>query len=208
MRYCLPMIVYSVDSFVNASIILDGMATEDNPLKPKERILIAARDMFLAEGYGSASVRKIAARAKVDPTLVIRHYGSKELLFLDALILDERLIPRTVDFDKHDIGRHIVSHIFMMEPYVKNIYVELMRASGSSSVAERMSAVLQELFEKPVIGMLEGEDKAIRASFIVSMMMGLMDSLWILKDERLTNLSVDQAVEIYGAAIQTVVDIR
>ncbi len=33
-------------------------------------------------------MRRIAAAAKVDPALVIRHYGSKELLFLETMQWD------------------------------------------------------------------------------------------------------------------------
>ena len=47
-----------------------------------QSIRLAATELFRRNGFGSTSVREIARLAGVDPALVIRHFGSKEELFL------------------------------------------------------------------------------------------------------------------------------
>ena len=59
------------------------------PGKPdtKAEILEAARTEFAASGYNGASIRGIARRAEVDPSLVLHYFDSKEALFTESLAL-------------------------------------------------------------------------------------------------------------------------
>src|SRR6185312_11070186 len=52
-----------------------------------QRILEAARAEFAARGFDGATIRGIATVAKVDPSLVMQHYGSKAALFASAVQL-------------------------------------------------------------------------------------------------------------------------
>ena len=56
-------------------------------LTTREAIARAAGQLFERHGYTGTSVRAVAAEAGVDPALVIRHFGSKEKLFLDTMDL-------------------------------------------------------------------------------------------------------------------------
>ena len=51
----------------------------------RARILRAARAEFAAVGYQRATIRGIAAGADIDPSLVMRYFGSKAELF-DAIV--------------------------------------------------------------------------------------------------------------------------
>ena len=51
----------------------------------RAEILASARELFAARGFGSTSVRAIAADAGVDPSLVHHYFGTKDDLFLAAL---------------------------------------------------------------------------------------------------------------------------
>ena len=50
-------------------------------------ILAAATAAFAESGYDRATIRDIAARAGVDPALVIHYFGSKDALFAEVLQL-------------------------------------------------------------------------------------------------------------------------
>lgn len=56
-----------------------------DPEETRRRVLGAARKLFSARGEGGASVRDIAAAAKVTGATVLHHFGSKEKLY-DATI--------------------------------------------------------------------------------------------------------------------------
>ena len=65
----------------------------------RARILAAARDKFARDGYNGATIRAIAEQARIDPSLVMRYFGSKEGLFAAAAAIDLELpalraIPR------------------------------------------------------------------------------------------------------------------
>jgi AcrR family transcriptional regulator len=45
-------------------------------------ILSAARDLFIAEGYQSVSIRKIAERIEYSPAAIYSYYASKDDIFL------------------------------------------------------------------------------------------------------------------------------
>src|ERR1043165_9795139 len=61
---------------------------ETNERQARERqavtasILTAARDLFVAEGYQSVSIRKIAERIEYSPAAIYSYYASKDDIFL------------------------------------------------------------------------------------------------------------------------------
>jgi len=54
----------------------------------KAGILAAARERFGTVGYQAATIRAIAADARIDPSMVMRYYGNKEKLFAAAAEFD------------------------------------------------------------------------------------------------------------------------
>ncbi len=49
--------------------------------KTREKILSAARDLFAKMGFAAASISKIAAKARINQSLIYHHFGSKEELW-------------------------------------------------------------------------------------------------------------------------------
>lgn len=47
----------------------------------REAILAAARDLFVAEGYGNVSIRKIAERIEYSPAAIYSYFPSKDEIF-------------------------------------------------------------------------------------------------------------------------------
>ena len=73
--------------------------------RTKAAILKAAQQLFADQGYERATVRDIAARAAIDPAMVIRYFGSKEGLFAQATAFDLKLPDLTVAMDRAQIVR-------------------------------------------------------------------------------------------------------
>jgi AcrR family transcriptional regulator len=72
-------------------------------------ILEAARERFASDGYERATVRAIAREAGIDPSMVMRYYGSKEGLF--AAVIDVELdFPDPDGIDPATIGVVLVEH--------------------------------------------------------------------------------------------------
>jgi AcrR family transcriptional regulator len=78
----------------------------------RRAILAAARQRFAEHGYERATIRAIAADAGIDPSMVMRYFGSKEQLFAAAAHLDLRLPDlRAVPRDRvgSTLARHMVA---------------------------------------------------------------------------------------------------
>ncbi|CAH2917681.1 MAG: hypothetical protein CPSOU_3104 [uncultured Paraburkholderia sp.] len=58
-----------------------GRPTHDDALQLRERLLDAAKSVFMREGFGAARVEEIASLAGVSKTTVYRQFGTKEELF-------------------------------------------------------------------------------------------------------------------------------
>src|SRR5689334_25384946 len=72
-------------------------------------ILTAARRRFAADGYQRATIRAIAADAGIDPSMVMRYYGSKDQLFAAAVDVDLRL-PDPSGIPRRKLGATLVAH--------------------------------------------------------------------------------------------------
>lgn len=57
----------------------------------RERILEAARALFGEQGFERTTIRQIAGAAAINPSLVIRYFGSKEGLFAATTEIDLRV---------------------------------------------------------------------------------------------------------------------
>ena len=69
----------------------------------KAVILAAAREQFAKSGFERATIRAIAADANIDPSMVMRYFGSKDQLFAAAADFDLEL-PDLSDVDRDQLG--------------------------------------------------------------------------------------------------------
>src|ERR1043165_9588181 len=81
----------------------------------KQRIVDAAREHFMRDGYEKATVRRIAAEAGVDVAMVYYHFGNKEGLF-NASVLDTPQHPlhqlaNLLDEGPDEIGSRLVRDV-------------------------------------------------------------------------------------------------
>src|ERR1700742_4522401 len=109
----------------------------------RSRILDAARRIFATAGYEGATVRAIAADARINPSMVIRYFGSKEGLFAAVADLDFKAghlggVPRK------KLGEAIVRHMLGMweHPQQGPALAEMIRASISNDAARQRVVAL------------------------------------------------------------------
>ena len=68
-----------------AALARDSEAIGASETPPRERILIAARDLFYRRGIRAVTVDEIAAEAKSNKMTLYRHFASKDLLAAEYL---------------------------------------------------------------------------------------------------------------------------
>src|SRR5271157_5212407 len=112
----------------------------------RDRILVAARRIFAENGYGRATIRAIAAEASINPSMVIRYYGSKEGLFAAVAKLDLK-VASVAGVPVAQLGEALVRHVLNQwdDPRDGAALPAMMRASISNEAArERIVAQFSE----------------------------------------------------------------
>ena len=174
-------------------------------LTTREAIARAAGALFEQHGYTGTSVRAVAAEAGVDPALVIRHFGSKEKLFLDTMDLQGHFGGATLG-PLEELGERLVATLLGPGRDVRfSAYRAMVRASDSDLVRARLIDALEEMFVGPLTPRLPGPDAELRARLIGAQVAGLLDQMALVEDPVLVSVVPARLARTYGAAIQALV---
>jgi AcrR family transcriptional regulator len=170
----------------------------------RESIRAAAAPLFAERGYGAVSVREIAAAAGYDPALVIRHFGSKEALFLATI---DAGLPQEVPLDGpiDDLGVRFVRFVLDPAHTVRQVFLGLLRASDAEEVGLRLRTVHERFFVAPLRARLAGDDADLRARLAGAMVGGLLYALWVAEDEELARRDPEDVAREYGALLQRLI---
>jgi len=171
-----------------------GAATRDS-------IRSAASVLFRERGFARTSVRDIATRAGSDPALVIRHFGSKELLFLDTMQLEMDHEP-LFDVPLESLGIRFITMLLESSDDVRGAYLGMVRGSGESRIAESLRAAHEQAFIRPLRARLTGADADLRARLAAALVGGLLYALWVVGDEALLAADHEDIAHHYGRLLQ------
>ena len=170
----------------------------------RERIRAAAAALFRERGLSGTSVREIAAAASADPALVIRHFGTKELLFLDTMQVDAEHGPLH-DVPVERLGRRWIEFLLDFSTETRATYLALLRGSTESAVAHRLASAHEDTFVAPLRARLEGPDADLRARLAAALVGGLLHSMWVVGDEALIATDHATIADRYGALLQQLI---
>jgi len=170
-------------------------------------ILRAARERFASDGYERATIRAIAADAAIDPSMVMRYYGSKERLFAAAAEFDLQL-PDLSAADPNRLGAVLAQH-FLHRWENDETLVALLRAAVTNASAEaRMREIFATQLEPvaaalaPGAGTPSGVDAPTRAGLIASQILGFALTRYVLRLPPIADLPPDVAVAWLAPTLQ------
>jgi AcrR family transcriptional regulator len=170
----------------------------------RRRILRAARQRFTTDGYERTTIRAVAADAAIDPSMVMRYYGSKEGLFAAATAFDLRL-PDLGAIAPEEWGAALVRHFFSRwegDADDDALRVLLRAAATNEAAASRMRAIFgRQLVPTLAKACPEGE-VAERAGLVASQMLGLAYCRYVLRLPPVAELGVERMVARVGPTIQ------
>lgn len=182
----------------------EARRTTPKSLRTREAITTAARELFTVNGFERTTVRDIGARAGIDPSMIIRYFGSKEALFAHVAEPDLHLLDlRDVNSDK--IGEAIVRHFLKQwdgDQAGRGMPVLLRSAASNEDAAERLRNIFREQVF-PVIASAGPADTAIvRAGLVASQLIGLAMTRYVLRLPPVVTMSDDEIVGYIGETIQ------
>jgi AcrR family transcriptional regulator len=150
-----------------------------------QRILEAAQIEFGERGLEGTTIRAIAQRAQVDPSLVIQHYGSKSDLFAIAIQL-----PRESTGD--DVAEHLLD---VLDVRLSELPPETRALVRSMLTAPEATRSLKAFLDERVANLaqaMDGTDAQLRAALTVSSILGLTIARHFLKLDALADISEEQ----------------
>ncbi len=169
--------------------------------RTRAAILDAAQKLFAQHGHDRATVRDIAAKASIDPALVIRYFGSKDELFVRAAAFDLRM-PDLSKVKRSQIGDTLIRRFLELGEGFTGMTVLLRSAASNDYAASRV----RELFAAQVLPAFarvgSRADAAERAGLVASQLLGLALCRYILKIPPVAEMSAEEIVKHIGPTIQ------
>jgi AcrR family transcriptional regulator len=165
-------------------------------------ILAAARGRFATDGYERATIRAIAADAGIDPSMVMRYFGSKEGLFAAAADLELRL-PDPRGVPREDVGR-LATEYFLTRWEDDGTLQALLRVGATNeAAAERLRQIFAEQLAPMVAAVAPaGADVAARAGLIASQVLGLALTRYVLRLPPVAGMPRGELVGWVGPTLQ------
>jgi AcrR family transcriptional regulator len=176
--------------------------------RTRAAILHAARERFAAQGYDRTTIRAVAADADIDPSMVMRYFGSKAQLFDAALTIDLRL-PNLAAVSHQELPAVLVRHFvdrWEGDPTDDALLVLLRSAVTNEQAAARTHAVFASQVAPALASALGEELAGRRAGLVAAQLLGLALTRYLVRLPAVTALSRDEIEEALIPAIRATLD--
>lgn len=169
----------------------------------KAVILDAARARFAVDGYAKATIRAIAADAEIDPSMVMRYFGSKDGLFAAAVQIDLDL-PDLAAAPPEAMGELLVRRFLAIwEGRENTVLLILLRSSiTDDKVADRFRAIFAEQVLPAVLRFGDPADAPRRGGLVVTQLLGIALCRYILRLPPVVEMRPDQLIADVSPVIQ------
>ncbi|MCP2343006.1 TetR/AcrR family transcriptional regulator [Actinomadura rupiterrae] len=178
------------------------MAFTERSAQTRAAILAAAQRRFAAEGYDRATIRGIAADAGIDPSMVIRYFGSKSALYTAASTID-LAVPVLKDDPDDAAASYVRAMLARWEEGGNAAEAVLLRTAPTRPEA---AAQVQEIFDREIVPAVRaarpGDPHAReRAALLLSQSLGVVYCRYLLGIEPLASMDVDTLAAMVANAV-------
>ena len=176
----------------------------------RQRIIDAARDRFMRDGYERATVRAIAADAGVDVAMVYYFFGNKEGLFsASALTGPEHPLHQLatlLDEGPDHVGAATGSPFSRALGRTAASFEPFMAVWRSAAIQPQARQVLHDALAGPVAKRVAAEfgvtDAELRVELVASHLAGLAFARYQLKLEPIASTAIEDMVAWMGPTVQ------
>ena len=175
----------------------------------KARILDAAAAEFGEHGYEATSMRAIARRAGVDPSLVHHYFDDKQGLVAEVVsvpLRPDRLVQAALDAPVDELGERLVRAVLTAwdsGPVRPAAVAALRSAIGQGPVARMLREFLRrEIMHRIAAALGDADDAELRAELAASQLVGVIMVRYVLAFEPVASVDVEELVRRVGPAVQ------
>jgi AcrR family transcriptional regulator len=175
----------------------------------KQRIIDAARERFMRDGYERATIRRIAADARVDVAMVYYFFGNKEGLFSASVLTGPEhplhQLATLLDEGTEQIGPRLVRR--MLERWDEaGAFEPLLTLWRSAAIQPLARKVLRDTLAGPIAERVVAEfgvpDAELRVELLTTHLAGLAFARYQLRIEPIASASVEDLVAWVGPTVQ------
>jgi AcrR family transcriptional regulator len=176
-----------------------------------DRVMRAALELFVSQGYHGTSMRQVARSAGLTPASIYNHFASKEDIFREVLQQNHpyhQLLPilesaQGPDAEKtlRDVAERAYKAIQARQELLHLLFIEIVEFEGKH-LGEIFAAV-----SPGILGFLNGLETAqgqlrpISKSNVLLSLVGLVMSQWILEAVFIKNIKLPGADDHFEAAL-------
>lgn len=178
----------------------------------RQAVLDAARARFSQDGFAGATIRKIAADAGVDASLVIQFYGSKDELFAAAMALSPEALKhfaQAFEGPEDKLGERITTAFLELwegDAEVSEPLLAMLRAAitNDQAAASLRDFIQARLVEQISPKLANAQDADVRAAFASAMLIGVVVGRDIVRVPVLASSDRVTMARLLAPAIQAV----
>jgi len=168
----------------------------------KAAILAAARERFAADGYDRATIRAIATDAAIDPSMVMRYFGTKQHLFATAAEFDLHL-PDLAAVPRRKLGAFLVAHFLDRWEADDALKVLLRTSLTNAAAAGRMQTIFTHQLAQAVAQRTsDPAEAARRAGLVATQVLGMALCRYLLRLPPVAAMTRDEIVAWLGPTLQ------
>jgi AcrR family transcriptional regulator len=178
----------------------------------RQDILDAARARFASDGYAATTIRRIAADADVNPSLVMQFFTSKEELFAAVMSISPKSLARfstVFDGPSEHLGERVVrAHLEVWDGTPEDSE-PLMAMLRGAIVNEQAGAQLREFIQARLLDAMDSRraddpDAALRAGLASSMLVGVIVGRRLVGVPILAEADTETLIALVAPAIQAI----
>jgi len=177
----------------------------------RQAILEAARTRFAADGFTATTIRRVAADAGVDASLVMQFFGSKDELFAAVMAVPPEALTRfSTAFEGSDdgLGERVVRAFLDIWEADTPSAAPLMAMLRGAIVNDRASAQLREFLQERLlvaaVASRDLDDATLRAGIVSSMLVGLVVGRGVVGVPTLAGADRETLIALVGPAVHSV----
>jgi AcrR family transcriptional regulator len=167
----------------------------------RARLLEAARELFLRQGFRATGLRQVAARAGVDVTLVRRYFGSKQQLFAEATDITGDLAA-ILDAPDSEVGQRLLVRVLRARRDIDAPVLALLRSSGDPAVVARLKEQFEDAITQPLATRISADHPRLRADMVTALLIGIGVLRALLNKEPMTTADDREIEAVFTEAFQ------
>ncbi|MFJ8927384.1 TetR family transcriptional regulator [Streptomyces sp. NPDC102364] len=177
----------------------------------RQAILTAARARFAADGFTATTIRRVAADAGVDASLVMQFFRSKNELFAAVMSVPAEALTRFSEaFEGPDegLGERVVRaflDVWEVDAESSEPLMAMLRGAIANEQANgQLCEFLEERLLVDAITSRDIDDATLRAGIVSSMLVGLVVGRGVVGVPTLTGAERGKLITLVGPAVQSV----